>query len=240
MHDIYQIIALEEEKLSKVSNAGEGLNILYNLMILKNKNGDKEGNYKGFKKFIDYYIEVVKLSDYGYDKLNHSKIENLLQLLNYEEQISALNYAISVSARELPEHDKNWFIERKHSAEVNHIFACHHYKLYFKAVMLFCANSLHRLFLVILIFFILVITILLPAFNENLILFNITYDNYSSCFFLNHILNVISHFADLDNDFEINPLNWIGVLLLIVGKLFFILIVVNFVYRKISDKINIK
>lgn len=240
MHTISEIIQLEEKKLYGDISPSYGLNVLYNLMLIKNKNGQIKGNYKDFKKFIEYYIEVVKLSDYGYDNLNHSKIEKLLNLLNYEEQISALNYAISVSVRELPEHDKDWFIQRKHKAEIANIFNKKIYKHYLRGCMLYCGSSLSRLILLVLGFIILVTIVLLPASNPRFILFNIEYDNYSRFFFLNHFLNIISHLTDLDNDFKITPVNWFGLCLLILGKLLFIFIVVNFIYRKISDKLNIK
>ena len=164
----------------------------------------------------------------------------MLEYLNYEEQISALNYAISVTVRELPEYDKDWFIEKKRDAEVNHIFKNRIYNQYFKGIMFYFAHSLKRLMIVILIFFAMVISILLPATEGSFILFRITYDNYSNNFIVNHLLNVITHFAGIDNEFKVEPVNWLGVLLLVSAKLFFVLIVVNFVYRKITDKLNIQ
>lgn len=240
MQTINDIIKADEEKLKECSNPNNGLNILYNLIILKNKGNDKRENYKDFKKFIDYYIEVVKLSDYGYDRLNHNKIEKILSFLNFEEQISALNYAISVSARELPEHDKNWFIDRKNKAEVQNILCKKQFRYYPKALLLVCSYSIFRLFLIVISFLLLVFVLLLPAFDPSCAIFKITYENYSDKFVLNHLLNILSHFSDIDNDFKIVPLNWFGLTLLILGKLLFILIIVNFIYRKITDKINIK
>lgn len=240
MQSIASIISEEEKKLDTNSNPSHRINILFNLVILKNKSGLKQDNYKDFKKFIEHYIEVVKLSDYGYDKLNHNKIEKLLSFLNYEEQISALNYAISVSARELPEHDKDWFIQRKHKAEIAHIFKSKNFDQYLRGCMLYCGTSLNRLLLMVVGFFTLVVITLLPAVNKDYVLFNVSYENYSQSFFLNHLLNILTHLADVDNNFKVDPINWFGVLLLVLGKVLFIFIVVNFVYRKISDKLNIK
>ena len=59
-------------------------------------------------------------------------------------------------------------------------------------------------------------------------------------FIVNHFLNMCSLFADIDNDLKINPLNWLGVLLIIFSKIIFILLIVNFIYRKLSDKIAVK
>jgi len=240
LQTIDDIIRADEQKLKECSNPNNGLNILYNLIILKNKDSNKKENYKDFKKFIDFYIEVVKLSDYGYDKLNHNKIEKVLNFLNFEEQISALNYAISVSARELPEHDKNWFIERKNKAEVQNILCKKQFRYYPKALLLVCSYSIFRLFLIVLCFLLLVFVLLLPASDPSYSIFKITYENYSSNFLVNHLLNILSHFSDIDNNFKIEPMNWFALILLILGKLLFILIIVNFIYRKITDKINIK
>jgi hypothetical protein len=238
MNQIEDLITNEENKLKNDLAPNEAINILYNLISLKNRIHKTKDNYKDIKSFINYYIDVIKFSDYGYDVINYEKIEKLINLLEYKEQISVLQYAISVTKRELPEHNKEWFVEKKHKCEIDHIWSQKTINLFPKAFFLYSGLNISRLLLTLLLFFLLTCLILLPSPKFFFPFFNITYDNYSESFIINHFLNIFSLFADIDNDFKIKPINWFGLISLVLGKISFIILIVNFFYRKITDKIS--
>ena len=192
------------------------VSILYNLISLKNKINRKNDNYKDIKQFLDYYINFIKSANYGYDNFNYEKIEKLLLLLNPAEQVTLLQYAISITYRELPEYDREWFLERKYQAEIDSIINSKDYKFYPKALFLFCGQSIKRVFLTLGVFFLFISLILLPAPIKCLVLFKLSYENYSSNFIFNHLLNILSLFADIDNDLVIEPINWIGLFLSLI------------------------
>ena len=56
--------------------------------------------------------------------------------------------------------------------------------------------------------------------------------------FFNRILNTLAHIFNLDNKMKVTPTNWRGVILLVVGKSFFILVIINYVVKKIMNKIK--
>jgi len=240
MTPIENLISVEENKLNQGLPTNETINILFNLITLKNRNGQKADNYKDIKSFVNNYITVIKVADYGYDNFNYDKIETLLKLLTPGEQVTVLQFAISATSRELPEHNRDWFIERKHSAEIKYILTKKNAISYPKAFFLFTGLNITRLFFALILFFLIINILLLPSASNTYSLFKIEYASYSSNFLINHILNVLSLFADLDNNFKIEPLNWWGLILMIVGKISFVLLMVNFIYRKICDKISLK
>ena len=240
MSELTNQILIEEAKLETNKSPTEIVNILYNLIHLKNKVGRIDQNYIDIKKFVDNYFEVLKISNYGYDSINYSKFEKLLKFLPHKEQYEILRYSISVSTRELPEYNKDWFVARKHQAEIGKILNDKIFTQYPKAFFLYTGLSTGRLLVALTVFFVLVTAILLPAKFEKFAVFDVKYHNYNSNFLVNHFLNILTLFADLDNNLKIEPLNWWALILIIIAKVSFVLLIVNYIYRKIIDKISIK
>lgn len=232
-----ELVIIETQKLEISISANEKASILFNIIKINFDSGNIAENYKNIKEFMNYYVEAIKSLDYGYDNFNYKKIDQLLITLSAEEQISILQYITSISARELPEHDRSWFIEKKHNAEIKHIIKANFYSLYPKAFLLYFGQSVSRLIFILISLLTLTSLILLPSpFKEMEILF-VQFEKYSEVKLWNHIFNTFSLFADLDNNLKITPMNWKGLFLIIVGKFFFLTIIINFIYLKLSDKI---
>jgi hypothetical protein len=151
-----------------------------------------------------------------------------------------LQYITSVSSRELPEYERTWFITRKHKSEIKQIFESKNYLLYPKTVFLYLGQSISRLLFGLTVLFIITCIILLPAPIDSIAIFEVTYENYSHCSLLNHIINVLTLFADLENSLKVKPICLFGLLIIIFGKLIFVTFIINFFYFKISDKISQK
>lgn len=237
---VEDIIREEYKKLSVSKSESEKSNILYNIVKLKVKISQSDGLYKDIKQFVDSYIETIKLADYGYDNYNYSKIEQLIDHLSSNQQISILQYITSVSSRELPEHERTWFITRKHKSEIKHILESKNYLLYPKTVFLYLGQSITRLLLRLTLLFVITCFILLPAPIDSLAIFDVTYENYSQHSLINHIANVFTLFANIENNLKVEPLSLFGLIVIIIGKLLFITFIINFFYFKITDKISQK
>jgi hypothetical protein len=240
MNSINEIVSIEEEKLKNSSSPGEKINILHNLIVLKNHSNADHDNYQNIKKLIDLYIDNIKVGNYGYDFFNLNKIDEVLKYLKLEEQISALKYALSSIKRELPEYENNKIIESLNKTEIKYILTNRKLIHYPKALLLYSNTSINRLIIVLIAFIILVCIFLLPANQFTFSVFTITYEHYSDNFLLNHFLNILGIFADIDNDLKIQPLNAYGLLLVLFAKIVFVLFIINYIYRKLSDKISLK
>lgn len=240
MNNIDEFIANEELKLEQSVSINEKIGILYNLIIFNNSILKNKDNYKNIKKLIGYCIEQIKISDYGYDTINYNKLNTVLIFLGYKEQIAIYKYSLSTLKRELPEHDTEWFLNKLNRAEINDILCNRKFIKYPKAIFLIASTDLKSLLIILLLFIGVVYLVLLPSHYSSLAIFNITYENYSSNFYVNHMLNILSLFSDLDNDFKIVSINGLGLLEIILAKIIFLLLIVNFIYKKVSDKISIK
>ncbi len=231
-------IAEQAESIKNISSPSEAVNKLYNLILLKGSVDDKNEIYKLSKVFIDNYIEVIKSSDYGYDSFNFEKIEKILNQLDYKSQVSILQFIISNMTKELPEYDKEWFICKRHSVQIQDILQDFKLRNIFKLISLFSGLNTLTLFATLVFVFFITFIILLPSPLDFCEIFEIKYDNYSQNFTANHFLNILTLFADLDNDFKITPLNWVAIIMMVTSKVLFIVLIVNFVYVKITDKIS--
>lgn len=235
-----EILKIEIDNLNSCKTANEKSNILYNIIKLNIRNSCKTDHYKNIKSFIDNYVESIKSADYGYDNFNYNKIEQLIISLTPDEQISILQYMISVTSRELPEYDRSWFVTRKHKSEIDSILSNRKYKSFPKIILLYFGQSVQRLLLGLFILFFITSFILMPAPTNTFAVLNVTLEQYNENQFYNHLLNIFSLFANLENGLKIYPNNWFGLLLIISGKLFFVVFIINFIYYKISDKISQK
>ena len=59
--------------------------------------------------------------------------------------------------------------------------------------------------------------------------------------FLNHFTNILVLIFDLgtlEEKVVFYPIGSLGVIILAIGKLFFVVIIINFLYKKLEDKIN--
>ena len=232
-----KIIELEKS-IFYIKSPSEGVNMLYNLIVLKGSIQDKNDLYKLSKIFFKYYIEVIKNSNYGYDTFNFSKVKNVLNQMDLKSQASILQFVISNMTKELPEYEKDWFICEKNKIQLKDLVYNFQLKNFFKIVALFSGLSFYSLLFTLGLVFVFVSVILLPAKFESCQLFEIKYDNYCNDFYMNHFLNVLTLFADFDNDFKIRPLSWFATILMIIAKITFVTIIVNFIYVKITDKIT--
>ncbi|MCW2119206.1 hypothetical protein [Flavobacterium sp. 7A] len=237
MKNIKRKIDIEEYRLRTEISDDEKSNILYNLIFLKKKANLDEYIYKDIKLFIYHYLRHLKSANYGYDNINYDKILTLINLLPLDQKVSIIDYIILNSTKELPEVNQNWFLTKKHNFKIEEIFKLKKKNKYIYGIFLICGKSTTNLLLSLILIFILINIILLPAYNASFELFKITYEIYSDNFTINHILNVLTLFVDLDNKLTITPNNYFGLLLIVFGKILFAILLINFIYIKISDKI---
>lgn len=228
----------QSESIKNITSPSIGTNWLYNLILLKRSINDKTEIYKLSKSFIIHYIALIKESDFGYDTFNYDKIEKILGCIDYKSQISLLQFIISNMTKELPEYDKEWFVLKKNRIQIKDILQDFKLSKTLELTSLFAGLNIYTLIVTLSLVFLITSIILLPSPNSFFEIFEIKYDTYSTCFILNHFLNILTLFADFDNEFKITPLNWFATIIMVAGKVMFIILIVNFVFTKITDKIS--
>jgi len=239
--DIKKFIEEEEKAILHSEDANDIVNKLYNLIFVKNEK--QHSIYTDIKTFIKHYAKLVETNKYGYDALCYDKVFSIVDLLPYNERISLLNFLIYTITREYPEFEIETIQSKIKKVKIEKV--CNEKKLYKKilqtpnAVLIWSSLRVSTLLATLLLFVMVVYIVLLPAPTLFRPLFEITYVSYSDNFYFNHLLYVLSLFTSVDGS-GVKALNPLGLIGLMIGRIIFILLVVNFIYKKITDKISIK
>lgn len=240
MNTIESFLKSEESRFGTETNPNVKIGILFNLITLKNDKGITVSNYLDIKELVHLYFETIKCNSFGYDEMNHQKLNNLFLLLTPNERLSLIQYTLSMYSKELPEHNKDWLLAAKYMAEIDLIILNKSYARYPKIILLYSSTGFGRLFLLLTLLVILLTVILLPAPFVSWRLFSLDYYTYTDIFLWNHLLNVLSYLSGLDAHFEVTPLNPSGLILFMCLRLLIAVVIVNFIYTKILDRISVK
>jgi hypothetical protein len=107
-----------------------------------------------------------------------------------------------------------------------------------KFLLKLSAYNLYSLLITCLFYVFVASLIYSPAPFKWMEIISLKFNLYIKNDFFNRFLNTLAHIFNLDNKMNIIALNWRGILLLIIGKSFFILVILNYIVKKILDKIK--
>ena len=233
--ELLDLISQQKKELAKSNIPNQKVGILYNLIAIKYKEQVDKNIYLDIKQLINNYIDLIRMNNYGYDLIYKEKILTVINYLPIEKKESILYYLYSELSREFPELDRSWVHNALKKVRINKLYKDKTIISLFYALMLYSSMNILNLILTIAIFVICVAIILLPSPYDWMTVFDINYAYYSDYFMVNHLLNVIAVFADINNGFHIKALNAFGLFIQLVAKFFFFTLIVNFIYKKITS-----
>lgn len=232
----------ETLRLATLNTSDDKFQCLNNIICLKkliNYVG-QDSIYLDFKLFLKNYIDAVEEKDSGYDNISIARISTQLDGMCLEEQISLLKFfkklliikAYLDEAKDCDLHLQVLKLEfyKKNKSLLN----------YGKLVAIWSSSSFWKLIGLLFCFYCLASLFLMPAYFESFQLFKVTYITLSSNFLMNHLLNVLSIFFDLDNSsMKIEANSPLALILMIMSKIIYITILVNFLTKKFVEFIKI-
>ena len=196
--------------------------------------------YQDAKLFISVYIKSVDERDLGYDIIDTAKIIKCINLggNNHEQYLLAQNSYRLLKTKGFEEESKKLkkIVCAKKTTliyERPYFFGKYLSILLHLSTYNFCSIILTVTFL-----FLISIIVLLPAPFEKWGIFKVTYQNYSEVFLINHIVNLLSNIFGIKGAFNVDTNSAIGILSIIAMKLFYMVFIVNYFYRKILDILN--
>lgn len=229
-------------KLKNETNNVTRLSILNDIIELKHHFPEKshETNvYQDFKIFITHYIQIINLERFGYDEFNFDHIKKKIDYLPLSERIKIISFLKKNLKHEgfIVESD---LVEKYHrktnlqsllkNASIKSIW-----KIFFHA----SSYNLFSLLLTLLgLILISSIALLKSPFNW-MAIFEVKVDHYSNFGIVNNALNILSYISGFEGQFVAKPINSGGVIVLIVTKLLYLIIIVNFIIKEIQKKLNI-
>jgi hypothetical protein len=228
----------------------ESKNTLFNRLFTKYQtNLRKDPNYIKFEAFKDMkiifelYAKIYSFRSYSYNEVSIKTFSKLTSSFNCHKKKELYEYlAIKLIQEgndekidEIQNHIRNleisclWDnIKKKKSTIYNSL----------SLILKLSAYNLRTLLLTCVIYVLITSVIYLPAPYSWMQALEIKFTPFSGNNFFNRILNTLAHMFNLDNKMKVIPTNWQGVLLLVLGKAFSILVIINYVVKKILNKIK--
>ncbi|MEH3113420.1 hypothetical protein [Pedobacter terrae] len=235
-------IAVETGRYNLLSTADDKFQCLNNIISLKklvNYSGH-DSIYLDFKKYVKLYIEAVEEKDSGYDNIDVQRISSKLADILIIDQINILKFfkkTLLINGYPDEASECECVLQK---LRISFYKANKNFKNYCKLVALWSSLSIKRLFILLLVFYIATVLLLIPAYFESLELFKVNYTRFSENQMLNHLLNVLTLFFDLsDNTMKVEAQNGFALILIILSKIIYITILVNFLAKKLIDFIKI-
>ena len=238
-----ELIARESILIDKQEHSYQKLGIVFNLIELKiqsSKESDKKDIFIYLKKMINFYIDSIDETYFGYYDNNDENSNKLLEKIAYvsvEEQLNLIDFLqrrlrIAGFIKESEVFDKN-----REDLKLR-LLLRKKYKNIFKILGYISTRNLFSLFISILLIYLIYTTMLLPAPLKSMELFQLTYQKYSSNFLINHFSNTLLSFCQIDSRFSIIPNSFLGVVVLIIMKLSILVLLFNFLINEFKRKIK--
>lgn len=231
-------------KLNQTEKGYQKAEILFAIIQIKSENRDFENVcnsiYVDSKNFISIYINSVDSRSFGYDFIELNKIIKIIEFnINTVEKIALCNYSCRLLLTRGFEDENSTLKNKLNSYKTTSILEQgFKLKTIRKLTSHLTSYSIKALMFTIFILFIITLLIFSPAPIEQMELFIIEYEDYSSDYLVNHILNFLAESVDVNEKFTIKPINELGILILVILKIVYILIILNYIYRKTIDLLS--
>lgn len=190
--------------------------------------------YNDVKHFLMNYLQSFETEDYGYDIPNEVKVKDAIDALPRKESLAMYRYA-----RVLYE-ERGYdtaFIERRVN-QLKTLIALNE-KHYLKFLLQLSSYNVWTLLLSYLLFVCVVLIILLPAPFECFSILDVNLHEFAQSAPKNYLLNTLAIVSGSDYGQTVVPTGARGMLLIIVGKIFFYLLIANFILKKLEDYFTI-
>lgn len=212
--------------------------LLFSIIQLKaednNNQNIEQTLYVDIKSFILTYISSIEKRDYGYDKLNIKKIIKAINCcIDSKERFELFLFLNRLLIKQgLIDESKSVQIQlnsvktqmiKDHSSGLNK---------WMKLLLHFTSYNLYAILFTLILVYLVSSILFLPTDNPKHVIFSINYDHYSTNFALNHFLNTLGGVFGIKKDYEVIPLNTYGILLFITFKFFYIVFIINYLYKK--------
>lgn len=213
--------------------------LLLNLIQLNIDLERQDKIYPIMKSYFFFHLKSVKNSAHGYDKVNLEKLNELINSLPVKQKVSFLDYCVSLVKLNHTEETLDWLLDKRHKCRAEYLWKEKSVNKKLLSILLLASSNVRNLIITIILIFFIVSLILAPSPCEQLSIFEIQYHDYSDSLFLNHIANMLTMFLDFDNDLKVSPSGFVSLLFLAMAKIIYILLIVNFIYLRLVDKLSV-
>lgn len=237
MTDIEQLLSDCDLKVnsnaSSVKEKLEAINTIVQVKVTQNKVLYYKELYRDVKKLFSLYIETIDERKFEYDVVNRKYILENLLIFEYKERLGLFEFLIRKLKKDGFEAEVIYFSSKQKSCKLSLLraqFPKEGLKFFSCLITLNIWTILGSILTSYAIYFL----ILLPI-DSPITLFDIHYKDISDNFWVNHFCNTILGIFSCNSESFVEPINIGGVLVVVIGKLVFILIVLKICIDKFIE-----
>jgi hypothetical protein len=239
------LIDKEQLKFDKETSPSSKANYLNNIIRMKksvySKNSYTVYIYHDIKLWLSNYVKSFDENQYNYDIFSKDTVSQMISLVSEDRQMSLYYYLIRQLKMNSHTNDKiSWCESKIKKLEIDELLKnCNVFNI-FNLVFLFSSYNIFTLVITSIIYIGIVNILFLPEYYLGFKLFIIEYETYyPDNFILNHILNVTNYLFNFSNgDFKIIVNSFHGMLILVLLKIIFYLLIINFILVEMSRSLR--
>lgn len=239
---LFELIDQEYNKYLSAQNSSSKLNHLSTIIHLKSKCSSpslQSDLYVDVKNFFELYVTTMSERGFEYDVVLQDKIEDKLINLGIKERISVLNFLMRLLKLNHLEDEVKWCQQLLSKQNIIYYILEFNFKNFF--LLCFSLSSYNIISLVVSACFILILyaIVLLPFNTQEYVMYEVSYDNYHSNFYINHLLNISSSFFELQDEFKVKPKGVFALVVLMVFKISITAIFLNYLIKEIIKRASL-
>ncbi len=195
--------------------------------------------YLDLKRMVKYYIASRHSRSYDEYQVDFSFVTDSLEKLSLKEKVSFLKFFFDTLKKEDIDYDDSKLRKELFNTKWKIFCSERSWASFFSACHVTVNFNIWTLLSVILLLIIGQAVMFLPAPSWYVMLFKITNANIVENHFFNHLYNVILWMIGTNGDFKVNPVNFLGFILLLFFKLVFLGIILDVGFEQIKKKIGL-
>lgn len=208
---------------------------------------EKYINSEGFqdvKIIFDLYSKTYQFKGFNTNNLTEDKLNKLLKefdVFKQKDLISFLIERLKIEGNNSHAEDFEKMLKKKqiHCCGKNILIGKDVFFNFCSIVQKCSSYNIFTLAISLIVFVLISMGIFSPAPCEFMEVLHITKINISQDAFLNHLSNVLLYTFDFDDTMKIVPLDIVGVVVIIVLRIFMLLIIVNFLVKEFINRFKI-
>lgn len=242
---IKECLFTEEANYARATSEKAKLNHLYSIIMFKSQLQEYDSIYlyKDIKQYINHAVSCIDSEMYGYDKLNRDALVKLIIRLDKKQKLEISSYMLRRIKQAGIADEEVWALAMFKKNEMIYLLTDgwnDNNRVYNTLKLILCTTSYNLLALLVwfvIAYFILFI-LLLPAWLDCFQFFEIQYHDYFEGQLANHSANILSLLLGMQNDLKVSPINVFGFALIAIGKIFIIVVVVNYAMKQLEKRLN--
>jgi hypothetical protein len=231
----YQSLALNSSSKVKAS----GYNNIIQLKAALAQTGKPE-IYTDIKGFIKHYILAAEEEVFGYDTVLFAKIAHSIVVADPEAELSLYKYALKNLKAHAYEEQAQECQQVVHRLTREMLKKQKNPGSFIHRFYLLTTQSTLAIALSLLSSVVISTVLLLPAYALPMACLQYETQSYADNYLLDRVLNTLVVMTGLDDGVKIKPLNAVGVLLMLLGKGFFLLIIGNILFKQFKSRFNLE